>query len=68
MVEGQGPTGEDLAQIREKDYAAKYRRPGITVYCVGVEFDKESRNIVGFEWQRYDAGPRSWRRGVLPTC
>jgi len=50
-------TGGALAQIEEKDDAAKHRRPGVTVYCVGVEFDKESRNIVGFAW-RQDEGSR----------
>ncbi|BCO09717.1 ATPase AAA [Desulfolithobacter dissulfuricans] len=42
-------TGSALAQIREKRYADKYRGQG-EIYLLGVEFDKESRNIVGFEW------------------
>jgi len=45
-----GPAeGKALDQIRERDYAAKYRAPGITVTLVGIEFSKAERNVVGFE-------------------
>ena len=39
------PEGRALAQIRERGYADKYRRPGVPVHLVG----REERNIVGFE-------------------
>ena len=43
-----GPEGRALAQIRERGYADKYRRPGRPVHLIGVEFGREERNIVGF--------------------
>ena len=48
-VVGEKPTGAALAQIRERDYAAKYRRSGEPVHLIGVEFSRESRNLSAFE-------------------
>ena len=41
--------GAALAQLRERDYAAKYRGGEGEVFLVGVEFSRETRNVVGFE-------------------
>jgi PD-(D/E)XK nuclease superfamily len=38
-----------LEQLKSKGYAEKYRRYGEPIHLVGVEFSRESRNIVGFE-------------------
>ena len=43
------PKGNALQQIKDKQYADKYRGLNQPVYMIGVEFSKESRNIVGFE-------------------
>ena len=43
------PEGAAMAQLREKDYAAKYRGGGGEVFLVGVEFSRKTRNVVGFE-------------------
>ena len=43
------PHGAAMAQLLERDYAAKYRGGAAEVYLVGVEFSRESRSIVGFE-------------------
>ncbi|PWR00616.1 ATP-binding protein [Leucothrix pacifica] len=43
------PDGKALQQIKDKQYADKYRGLNQPVYMIGVEFSKESRNIVGFE-------------------
>jgi hypothetical protein len=43
------PEGRALQQIKDKQYADKYRATGAPIYLIGVEFSKESRNIVGFE-------------------
>ena len=43
--------GRALAQIRERGYADKYRRSGVPVHLIGVEFGREERNIVGFEFE-----------------
>ena len=41
--------GAALAQLRERGYAEKYRRPGRAVHLVGVHFSEETRNVVEFE-------------------
>lgn len=42
--------GNALQQIRDKQYADKYRAEGLPVYLVGVEFSRKTRNVVGFEF------------------
>ena len=44
-----GPPGSALAQLRERDYAAKYRGRGEPIHLVGVEFSRETRNLTAFE-------------------
>ncbi len=41
-----------LAQIREKRYFEKYMGPGKRIFLIGIEFSKEKRNIVSFEWEQ----------------
>ena len=43
------PEGCALQQIKDRGYADKYRAEGATIHLIGVEFSKETRNIVGFE-------------------
>ena len=43
------PEGAAMAQLREKDYAAKYRDGSGEVFLVGVEFSRKTRGVVGFE-------------------
>jgi len=43
------PEGKALAQIKEKGYADKYRQYGEPIHLIGVEFSRESKNIVGFD-------------------
>lgn len=45
----QAASGSALRQIKDKQYADKYRASGLPIYLVGVELSKQSRNIVGFE-------------------
>lgn len=45
------PEGNALQQLKDKGYAEKYRQYAEPVYLIGVEFSKESRNIVGFEYE-----------------
>jgi hypothetical protein len=40
--------GKALAQIREKQYADKYRALNQPIHLIGVEFSKKARNLVGF--------------------
>ena len=48
------PEGEALQQIKDKQYADKYRRLNQPIHLIGVEFSKENRNIVGFEVEHYE--------------
>ncbi len=41
-----------LAQIKEKNYHQKYLSEGKEIYLVGIEFDREAKNISGFEWEK----------------
>ena len=43
------PEGKALQQLKDKQYADKYKAHGQPIHLIGVEFSKESRNIVGFE-------------------
>jgi hypothetical protein len=43
--------GKALAQIKARNYAAKYQGPGKTIYLVGIDFDSQQKNISGFAWE-----------------
>ena len=43
------PPGSALAQLRERDYAAKYRGRGEPIHLIGVEFSRQTRNVTAFE-------------------
>jgi hypothetical protein len=43
------PEGKALEQLKSKGYADKYRQYGEPISLIGVEFSRESRNIVEFE-------------------
>lgn len=43
-----------IAQIKTKGYPEKYKAEGKPIYLMGVSFDKETRNISGFEWECWD--------------
>ena len=42
------PPGSALAQLQERDYAAKYRSRGEPIHLVGVEFSRKTRNVTAF--------------------
>lgn len=44
--------GTALEQIRKKGYAEKYRADAAEIYQIGIEFDRNERNIVRFDWER----------------
>ena len=48
-VAEQAPPGSALAQLRERDYAAKYRGRGEPIHLIGVEFSRETRTVTAFE-------------------
>ena len=41
--------GHALQQIKEKDYAGKYRTQGIAVHLIDVTFSSKKRNIIDFK-------------------
>ena len=43
------PPGGALAQLQERDYAAKYRGRGEQIHLIGVEFSRKTRNVTAFE-------------------
>ena len=43
------PPGSALAQLQERDYAAKYRDRGEPIHLIGVEFSRQTRNLTAFE-------------------
>ena len=43
------PPGSALAQLRERDYAARYRDRGEPIHLIGVEFSRATRNVTAFE-------------------
>ena len=45
----QAGEGAALAQLRERDYAAKYRVRGEPIHLVGVEFSRKTRTLTAFE-------------------
>lgn len=51
-VVADGTKGTALAQIKEKNYADKYRDRGIPIHLVGIKFSREIRNLVNFEFER----------------
>ena len=40
-----------LQQIKNKNYAQKYKSLSDNIYLIGIHFSKEQRNVVGFEWE-----------------
>ena len=43
------PPGSALAQLRSRDYAAKYRHLKQPIHLIGVEFSRQTRNVTAFE-------------------
>ena len=44
--------GVALKQIKERRYHEKYMGKYQEIYLIGIEFSKEKKNIVSFEWER----------------
>ncbi len=50
------PEGIALKQLKMKRYHEKYTSQCRKIYLIGIEFSKDKRNIVGFEWEKMKAG------------
>ena len=44
--------GAAMAQLKARGYAEKYRSRGEPIHLVGVEFSRETRNVVAFDVER----------------
>ncbi len=44
--------GAAIRQLKERDYAAKYRGRGEPIYLIGVEFSRQTRTLAAFEVER----------------
>lgn len=51
IIEFKVGSGDTLQQIKEKKYFEKYRQQGKDIYLVGINFDKEKRNVSEFTWE-----------------
>lgn len=51
MVDKAAGDGSALQQIKDKDYAAPYRNGQQRIFLIGMEFNKQVRNLVRFEWE-----------------
>ena len=49
LFEFKAGAGAALAQLRERDYAAKYRGRGEPIHLIGVEFSRKTRTVTAFE-------------------
>ena len=47
-----GEDGGALKQIKDKNYADKYKAENKEIWLVGVEFDSVSRGVSAVEWER----------------
>ncbi len=48
----QAGKGSAIAQLHEKQYAQKFQRRDTRIYLIGVEFSKDTRNIIGFDIEK----------------
>ena len=44
-----GSEGAAIRQLKERNYAAKYRGRGEAIFLIGVEFSRETRTLAAFE-------------------
>ncbi|MGC9044389.1 MAG: PD-(D/E)XK nuclease domain-containing protein [Myxococcota bacterium] len=51
-MDGGGEGRRAIEQIKEKRYYERYMNMGREIYIVGIEFSKEERNIVRFDWEK----------------
>jgi hypothetical protein len=52
IIEFKVGQADALSQIKAKNYHQKYISPDKAIYLVGINFDEESRNVSGFEYER----------------
>ena len=53
VLDGDTGDGSALQQINDRHYSDKYC-DGREVYKVSIEFSRQQRNIIGFDWKRVE--------------
>ncbi|HLX54635.1 MAG TPA: AAA family ATPase, partial [Aquella sp.] len=48
-----GDAKSAITQIKNNKYAQKYAAENKTIYLIGVSFDKQTRNVADFIWEKY---------------
>ena len=56
IIEFKTDGSDALKQIKEKNYHQKYMSENLSIFIVGIEFDKEDRNISKLEWEEIKIG------------
>ena len=51
VIKSENEIGTALQQIRDKNYADRYKGLRLPIYLIGIEFDKSSRNVSFFMWE-----------------
>ena len=51
MVES-APSGNAMAQLKDRRYADKYRDRGEPIHLIAVEFSRKARNLTSFTVER----------------
>jgi hypothetical protein len=54
LIEFKVGTQNALEQIKSKNYAQKYLNEDKNIYLIGINFDKNIKNISAFEWEKYE--------------
>jgi hypothetical protein len=52
IIEFKVGSEDALAQIKEKKYHEKYIQEQKDIYLVGINFDKNDKNIKEFKWEK----------------
>ncbi|SFV53673.1 FIG00914433: hypothetical protein [hydrothermal vent metagenome] len=55
IIEFKMGDSDALKQIKEKQYTTKYLDEKKDIYLVGINFDKNEKNIIQFEWESIDS-------------
>lgn len=48
-----GDAKSAITQIKNNKYAQKYEAENKSIYLIGVSFDKQTRNVADFIWEKY---------------
>ncbi|HIJ60929.1 MAG TPA: ATP-binding protein [Nitrospirae bacterium] len=53
VIERENEASTGLQQIKDMNYAEKYKGFNLPIYLIVIDFDKRTRNVSSFQWERY---------------